>query len=174
MKLITHLHLVSRLWMHGVVSSAMWRRMVWLKFTDVSREHVFLSSGSKSKPSLKLLCFLLPGSLVYLLTMKMGVLCTSKTSVNFCQTTRHHFTVNLSGHRRESLKSGKSCEAEWHISLHVMLGCWYISFSVSCRLLEAQRLFTEKYGPVYYWRSGKVKVKMRKHHAMKTYGGVDV
>jgi hypothetical protein len=40
----------------------------------------FVGTGSNSKSSRKLLSLLLAGCLVYFLTLKMGVLCTSKTS----------------------------------------------------------------------------------------------
>jgi hypothetical protein len=82
-----------------IPSSAIQRRAVWWKSADVSQAHItllsckFLHILQPTCPVLSargFICFRLVSCVVYMSKLKMEAICTSVTSVDIYQTTRHY------------------------------------------------------------------------------------
>jgi hypothetical protein len=81
-----------------VLSSGMWRRVIWEKLTYVSDDLTASIFRIKEKTTL--------ASLGYSSTLKIEAVRPSETKVNFCETTRHNIPEDcpLHNHRCKNLK----------------------------------------------------------------------
>jgi hypothetical protein len=96
-----------------IIFSGMWRRVVCMKFTDLSEERTafifkFDESINKATSSAESFsCFLLVACLAYSSILRMEAVHSFETSVNFYRNTRRHIPEDCTrhSHRCENLRS---------------------------------------------------------------------